>query len=74
MIILNRELTKQLNLIVPQSNQYDAIITDVLGKEVLHKKINQSETLLLLNEIVSGIYTLTIKTDKTSSSKKIIIE
>jgi len=40
----------------------------------LHKKINQSETLLLLNEIVSGIYTLTIKTDKTSSSKKIIIE
>ena len=65
---------KQLNLIVPQSNQYDAIITDVLGKEVLHKKSNQSETLLLLNEIVSGIYTLTIKTDKTSSSKKIIIE
>lgn len=65
---------KQLNLIVPKSNQYDAIITDVLGKEVLHKKSNQSETLLLLNEIVSGIYTLTIKTDKTSSSKKIIIE
>ena len=37
--------------------------------------VNASEdNITYLYELVSGIYTLTIKTDKTSSSKKIIIE
>ena len=54
-------------------NDYDVVITDILGKTIQKEKINGSELVLKLDNLSSGIYYLSIYNhEKIIGNKKII--
>ncbi len=68
--------SEEINIQFPESIKVETIsIYDVLGKEVFTKKIETSETELVLKpNLTKGIYILEVSSEKGRLSKKIIIE
>jgi hypothetical protein len=69
-IVYPNPVTDILNIIVEQ----DGLITivDVSGKEIVNKTIGNGKSTLDLSTLTAGSYYITITTDKTTVTKKII--
>jgi hypothetical protein len=67
-------VSKKLNISLVENREYFVLISDVSGREIIRRQVNEKDVSIDFSDFVSGVYTLTIKANNATASRKLIIE
>ena len=62
-----------LNINLKNTIAADLEIHNIMGQKILERNLKSSNNKIALNNIAKGLYLVTIKTEKTATTKKLII-
>ena len=62
-----------LNINLKNTIAADLEIHNIMGQKILERNLKSSNNKIALNNITKGLYLVTIKTEKTATTKKLII-